>query len=103
MLKHRGPILEHQTATLASLSDFSMENAINNSDFRFCLTMGPPKSPQAMVDLRLELGNKRFLAHPAAGERRWFSNFVSFSIIYYHRARRGHFPRQASFGDPRVP
>jgi hypothetical protein len=25
MLKHRGPILEHQTATLASPSDFSME------------------------------------------------------------------------------
>ena len=27
MLKHRGPILEHQTSTLASPSDFSMENA----------------------------------------------------------------------------
>ena len=31
MPKHRGPILEHQTSTPASLSDFSMENATNSS------------------------------------------------------------------------
>ena len=35
MLKHRGPILEHQTSTFASLSDFSMENAKNSSNLPF--------------------------------------------------------------------
>ena len=43
MLKHRGPILEHQTSTLASLSDFSMENATNSSNLRLCSTVRLPQ------------------------------------------------------------
>jgi hypothetical protein len=42
-----------------------MENAINRSNLRFCLTVRPPQPPQAMIDLGLELGNKRFLGQEA--------------------------------------
>jgi hypothetical protein len=42
------------------MRDFAMENATNSSNLRFCLTVSPPQPPQAMIDLRLELGNKRF-------------------------------------------
>ena len=72
MLKHRGPILEHPTATLASLSDFSMENATNSSNLRLCSAVRLLQQPQAIVDRGLELGNKRFLSQGAAGERRFF-------------------------------
>jgi hypothetical protein len=67
MPKHRGPILEHQTSTLASPSDFSMENAKNSSNLGCCLTVITPQPPQRMVDLGLELGDKRLLGHRAAG------------------------------------
>jgi hypothetical protein len=40
-----------------------MDNANNRSNLSFCLIVRPP---QATVDLRLELGNKRFLGHEAA-------------------------------------
>ena len=59
MPKHRGLILEHQTSTPASLSDFSMKNSINSSNLRFCST-------RAMIDLGLELGNKGFVRREMA-------------------------------------
>ena len=43
-----------------------MENAIHSSNLGFCLTVRQPQPRQAMVDLRLELGNKRFLGQGAA-------------------------------------
>jgi hypothetical protein len=81
MPKHRGPNLEHQTSILATLSDFSMENAINNSDLGFCLTVRPRQPSLAMVELRLMLGNKRFLGHDAACGDEISSKSVSFSLI----------------------
>jgi hypothetical protein len=66
MPKHRGPILEHQTPTPASLSDFFMENATNSQEFACCSAVRPPQPPQAMVDLGLELGNKGLLGHQVA-------------------------------------
>ena len=66
MLKHRGRILEHQTSTLASPSDFSMENATNSSNLRLCSAVRLLQPPQAMVDPGLELGNKRILGQRAA-------------------------------------
>jgi hypothetical protein len=61
MPKHRGPILEHPTSTLAILSDFSMENATNSSNLRHCSAVRLLQPPLAVVDLGLELGNKRIL------------------------------------------
>jgi len=54
MRKHRGPILEHQTSTPVSLSDFSMENATNSSNLRFCLTVIQPRPPTG--DCRSQAG-----------------------------------------------
>jgi hypothetical protein len=65
MAKHRGPILEHQTSRPASLSDFFMENATNSQKLACSSTARMPQPPQAMVDLGLELGNKRFLGQGA--------------------------------------
>ena len=60
MPKHSGLILEHQTSTHASLSDFTMENATNSQKLACSSAVRMPRPPQAMVDLGLELGNKRF-------------------------------------------
>jgi hypothetical protein len=80
MLKHRVAILEHQTSAPATMSDFTMENATNNSNLRFCLTVSPPQPPQAMIGLRLELGNKGFWGHHvASGEAMLFLKSVSLS------------------------
>jgi hypothetical protein len=69
MPKHRGPILEHRILTPASLSDLFMENATNSQKFACCSAVRLLQPPQALVDLGLELGNKRFSGHPAAGGR----------------------------------
>ena len=73
MPKHRGPILEHQTPTPASLSDFFMDNATNSQKLACSSAVRLPQPPQAMVDLRLELGNKHFLGQGAVwGEAIFF-------------------------------
>ena len=73
MPKHRGLILEHQTSRPASLSDFFMENATISQEFAFCSAVRLPQPPQAMVNLRLELGNKRFWGQGAVwGETIFF-------------------------------
>ena len=69
------------TSTLASPNNFPMENAINSSNFRFCLTVRLPQPPLAMVDLGLELGNKRFLGQDTAWGEAFFLKSVSISII----------------------
>ena len=43
--------------------------------------MRMPQPPQAMVDLGLELGNKRFLGHKVAWGEAIFLKLVSISII----------------------
>ena len=77
MPKHRGPILEHQTSTPASLSDFTMDNATNSQEFAYCLAIRMPQPPQAIVDLGLELGNKRFVSREMA-----YGEEANFSIYY---------------------
>ena len=73
MPKHRGLILEHQTSRPASLSDFFMENATNSQEFACCSAVRLPQPPHAMVNLGLELGNKRFLGQGAVwGEAIFF-------------------------------
>ena len=73
MLKHRSPILEHQNVDTWSLSDFFMENAKNSSNFAPLFDRETTATLEAMVDLGLELGNKRFLGHEAAwGEAIFF-------------------------------
>ena len=78
-----------------------MENATDSQEFASCSAARMPQPPQAMVDLGLELGNKRFVRREMArGGRGEFLNLLSPPIIYYHLAGGGHSPRQASFGDP---
>ena len=73
MPNHRGLILEHQTSTPASLSDFFMENATNSQEFGCGSAVRLPQPPQAKVDLGLELGNKRILGRGAVwGEAIFF-------------------------------
>ena len=80
MPNHRGLILEHQTSTPASLSDFFMDNATNSQKFAWCSAARMPQPPQAVVDLGLELGNKGFVGHQvASGEAMLFLKSVSLS------------------------
>jgi hypothetical protein len=72
MPKHRGSILEHQTSTPSSLSDFSMENATNSSNLRLCSAASRVQPLQAMVDPGLELGNQRILGQRPAWEEASF-------------------------------
>jgi hypothetical protein len=66
MPKHRGLILEHQSSRPASLSDFFMENATNSQKLACSSAARMPQPPQAIVDLGLELGNKRFVSREMA-------------------------------------
>ena len=66
MPKRRGPILEHQTPTPASLSDFFMESATNSQKLACSSAARMPQPPQAVVDLGLELGNKGFVRREMA-------------------------------------
>ena len=91
MPKHRGPILEHQTSTLASLSDFSMENAINSSNF--AVLFGRETASTAAGDGRSWVGawKQAFLASEAAwGEAIIFEishHLVSFSLTRLGRGQ----------------
>ena len=50
-----------------------MDNATNSQKFAWCSAARMPQPPQAMVDLGLELGNKRFLGQGAVwGEAIFF-------------------------------
>ena len=43
-----------------------MESATDSQEFACCLAARMPQPPQAMVDLGLELGNKRFVTREMA-------------------------------------
>jgi hypothetical protein len=60
------PILEYQPSTPANSSDFTMENATNSQKLIGCWAVRPPYPGRAMVDPRLQLGNKRFVSREMA-------------------------------------